>query len=135
MASKRALNVAKALGANQALGTVHLMVFVPSADKDGRKLKGPSWTRPTLTVLGRLFRGATAYPKGLGVWRNDQAGGNLVFDDTTIVFTYIAPADLSDRRLRELRTFLHRMGRETRQGEIGLVLDGHYIGITEFEGQ
>jgi hypothetical protein len=83
MGKKRAAGVAKALGATQALGTVHLMVFVPSADKDGRKWKGPPWTRPTLEILGRLFRGATAYPKGLGVWRNDQAGGKLVFDDTT----------------------------------------------------
>lgn len=35
--------------------------------------------------------------------------------------------------LRELRAFLHRMGREANEGKIGLVLDGHYIGITEFE--
>jgi len=92
MSKKRVEGVAKALGANQPLGTTHLMIFVPSADRDGRKLAGPSWTRSTLKVLGKLFRGATAYPKGLGVWRNDQAGGTLIFDDTTIVFSYVAPA-------------------------------------------
>lgn len=109
------------------------MIFVPSVDRDGRKLKGRSWTRPTLEILGRLFRGATAFPKGLGVWRDDNAAGKLVFDDTTIVFSYIAPSELTKKALQGLREFLHRMGRETNQGEVGLVMDGHYIAITQFE--
>jgi hypothetical protein len=109
------------------------MVFVPSVDRDGRKLKGASWTRSTLRTLGRLFRGTTAYPRGLGVWRDDQARGRLVYDETTIVFSYVAPADLAPAALAELRAFLHRLGREANQGEVGLVLDGHYIGITGFD--
>jgi len=133
MSKKRAEGAARALGASQPLGTAHLMIFVPSADRNGRKLKGPPWTKPTLRVLGKLFRGATAYPRGLGVWRDDAAGGKLVFDDTTIVFSYVAPKDLTPGTLAELRKFLHRLGRETNQGEIGLVLDGHYIGITGFD--
>ena len=133
MSRKRAEGAARALGASQPLGTAHLMIFVPSADRNGKKLRGPSWTNPTLRTLGRLFRGATAYPKGLGVWRDDGAGGKLIFDDTTIVFSYVAPKDLAPEALGELREFLHRLGRETHQGEVGLVLDGHYIGITKFD--
>jgi len=133
MSKKRAEGAARALGASRPLGTAHLMIFVPSADRNGKKLKGPSWMKPTLRTLGRLFRGATAYPEGLGVWRDDKAGGKLVFDDTTIVFSYVAPEDLTPQALGELRAFLHRLGRETHQGEVGLVLDGHYIGITEFD--
>jgi len=133
MNSKRAASAARALGASRPLGTAHLMIFVPSADRHGKKLRGPSWTRPVLRTLGKLFRGATAYPKGLGVWRDDQAGGKLVLDDTTIVFSYVAPTDLTNESLREFRAFFHRMGRETNQGEMGLVLDGHYIGMTTFD--
>jgi hypothetical protein len=109
------------------------MVFVPTADRTGKRIKGPSWTTPTLSALGKLFRGATAYPKGRGVWRDDDAEGNLVFDDTTIVFSYVAPADLTPAALQELRAFLHRLGRETNQGEVGLVLDGKYLGIASFD--
>lgn len=132
MGKERTAWAARALGANRPLGTVHLMVFVPSVDRDGKGLKR-SWTRPTLTTLGRLFRGATAFPKGLGVWRNDDAGGQLVFDSTTIVFSYVSPKDLTDKALGELKAFLHRLGREANQGEVGLVLDGHYIGISKYE--
>lgn len=133
MGKSRIEGAARALGANRPQGTVHLMVFVPTADRAGRKIKGPSWTKPTLSVLGRLFRGATAYPRGKGVWRDDAAGGTLVFDDTTIVFSYVAPADLTSAALHELRTFLHRLGKETNQGEVGIVLDGKYLGIAAFD--
>jgi hypothetical protein len=132
MVSTRAVAAARALGAGKPLGTAHLVVFVPTTDRRGRKL-GISWVRPTLRILGRLFRGATAYPQGLGVWRDDDSGGNLVFDQTTIVFSYVAPLDLNPAALAEFRGFLHRMGREAGQGEIGLVLDGNYIAITEYD--
>lgn len=56
-----------------------------------------------------------------------------MFDDTTIVFSYVAPTDLTREALAALRAYLHKMGREADQGEIGLVLDGHYIGITEYD--
>jgi hypothetical protein len=134
MSRSRTETVAKALGAGRPLGTVHLMVFVPSVDRDGRRLRGRSWTRATLRVLGELFRGATAFPRGLGVWRDDQRGGRLVFDATTIAFSYVASENLTAAALGRLRKYLHRMGQEARQGEIGLVLDGHYIAITDFEG-
>ncbi len=133
--SRSAGTVARRLGATRPLGTAHLMVFVPTVDRQGRKLRGGGqpWTRETLVVLGTLFRGATAYPKGLGVWRDDRAGGRLVYDQTTIVFSYVARQDLTAQALKALRAFLHRMGREANQGEVGVVLDGHYIGITRFD--
>jgi hypothetical protein len=31
-------------------------------------------------VLGNLFGGATAYPRGKGVWRDDEQGGKLPFE-------------------------------------------------------
>jgi hypothetical protein len=34
--------------------------------------------------------------------------------------------------LSELRDFLWMMGRETNQGEIGIVIDGTYFGIVDY---
>ena len=133
MTGKRPGSIARALGATEALGTSHLMIFVPSVDREGKKLRGRSWARETLRILGTLFRGATAFPKGLGVWRDDRAGERLVFDETMIVFSYVATKDLTPAALAELRRFLHLMGREAGQGEVGLVFDGHYIGISKFD--
>lgn len=40
---------------------------------------------------------------------------------------------MNPQKVRQLREVLHRLGRETRQGEAGLVLEGHYIGISDFD--
>ena len=92
------------------------------------------WREEALKVLGILFRGATAFPPGRGVWRDDARGGALVFDDTVLITSYANPADFTDKHLTELRAFLHRMGEEAKQGEVGIVVDGEYYGITEFDG-
>ena len=91
------------------------------------------WREEALRVLGTLFRGATAFPPGRGVWRDDERGGALVFDDTVLVTSYAAEQDCHEAAWRQLRAFLHRMGRDARQGEIGLVLDGKYLGIDRYD--
>ena len=49
------------------VGTSLIVVFVPSQDRDGQAIDQEYWVDEVLTTLGRLFRGATAYPRGRGV--------------------------------------------------------------------
>jgi len=64
-------------------------------------------------MLGLLFRGATAFPPSRGVWRDDERGGELLFDDTRMVLSYVAEGLLEDPRLLDqLRGFLCRLGRD-----------------------
>jgi hypothetical protein len=114
------------------VGTSLVVVFVPSKDRDGQAIDQEHWVQEVLQTLGRLFRGATAYPRGRGVWRDDQRGGTLLTEEPVIVFSYAAGADLTTASLTELYRTLSRMGREARQGEIGVVIDGTYYGITEY---
>ena len=37
-----------------------------------------------------------------------------------------------DAKLDKLRAFCRRMGKDTNQGEIGLVIDGEYLAITDY---
>jgi len=48
-------------------GTSLIVVFVPSLDRDGKAIDQAFWVGEVLNTLGRLFRGATAYPRGRGV--------------------------------------------------------------------
>jgi hypothetical protein len=114
------------------VGTSLIVVFVPSKDQNGKPINQDYWVGEVLSTLGRLFRGATAYPRGKGVWRDDQSGGTLLTEEPTIVFSYAASSDVSNSALTELYRTLSRMGREARQGEIGVVVDGTYYGITEY---
>jgi hypothetical protein len=81
-----------------------------------------------LNAFGTLFGGATAFPQGKGVWRDDAQGGKLLFDEPVIIQCYTSEYRIEER-IAELREFLHRMGREARQGAIGLVIDGDYLEI------
>jgi len=122
------------LGAGPPAGTVQVTLFVPSVDRDGAEIDQEHWREEALGMMGRLFRGATAFPPGRGVWRDDARGGALIFDDTVLVTSYVSEEIFTERSLRDLRTFLHRLGREAKQGEVGVVIAGSYYGITDFDG-
>jgi hypothetical protein len=114
------------------VGTSLVVVFVPSLDRDGKPIDQEYWVDEVLTTFGRLFRGATAYPRGRGVWRDDAQGGALLKEEPVIVFSYVAEGALTVAALADLYRTLSRMGRQGNQGEIGVVIDGKYYGITEY---
>jgi hypothetical protein len=118
---------ASALGASKAASCL-LVLFIPSKDRNDSAMDQSFWVAETLTALGKLFGGATAFPQGTGVWRDDGQGGKLLFDEPVIIQCYTSES-LIEERISELRAFLHRMGREARQGAIGLVIDGDYLEI------
>lgn len=121
------------LGAGHAAGTVLFVLFVPSADRFGEAIDHDHWVTEALGVFAKLFRGATAYPRARGVWRDDERGGELVFEQPTIVTCYADPEAIVEDALTELRSFLHRLGRETNQGEVGIVIGSEYHGIVDFD--
>lgn len=113
---------------------VLVVLFVPSVERDGTTaIDQETWTRAALEMLGEVFGGATAYPKARGVWRDDERGGTLVFDEPVVVHCYTTPEDIEDEaNLARLGTFCRRMGREANQGEIGLVIADEYYAIRDY---
>jgi hypothetical protein len=129
--SDQPVNPQEMLHSGLPTGTSLVVVFVPSKDRDGQPIDQEHWIDEVLTTLGRLFRGATAYPRGRGVWRDDERGGTLLTEEPVIVFSYAAEGALTAEALTDLYRTLSRMGREAKQGEIGVVIDGKYYGITD----
>jgi hypothetical protein len=57
----------------------------------------------------------------------------LVKDEPVLVHCYTTPADIEDsQNLAQLGTFCRTMGRDARQGEIGLVVGDEYFAIRDF---
>jgi hypothetical protein len=49
------------------------------------------------------------------------------------IHCYTSPADITDAdRLSRLGRFCRRMGREARQGEVGLVIGDEYLAFRDF---
>jgi hypothetical protein len=114
-------------GASRTASTL-LVLFIPSKDRHGRPIDQDRWVREALGVLGEHFRGATAFPKGLGVWRDDDQGGKLLFDEPVVIQCYTSEEVLLEHA-KTLKKFLERLGKETRQGAVGLVIDQEYLEI------
>lgn len=110
------------------------MLFVPSVERDGSTpIDQNHWVDAALEIFGRVFGGATAYPKAKGIWRDDERGGALVKDEPVVVHCYTTPDDIEEaRNLGELGSFCRRMGCETRQGEVGLIIGDEYFAIRDF---
>src|SRR5262249_31348954 len=85
-----------------AAGTSLIVIFVPSNDRDGQSLDQDYWVDEVLSTLGRLFRGATAYPRGRGVWRDDERGGTLLKEEPVNVFSYAGEEAVTVSALEEL---------------------------------
>jgi hypothetical protein len=68
-----------------------------------------------------------------GVWRDDERNRALVFDEPIVIHCYTSPDDIEDdTNLAKLGAFCRRMGREAKQGEVGLMIADEYIAITDF---
>jgi hypothetical protein len=114
---------------------VLVVLFVPSVEMDGvSTIDQPFWVDAALEMFGRVFGGATAFPKAKGVWRDDGRGGTLVVDEPIVVHCYTTPLDIEDaHNLAALADFCRKLGHETRQGEIGLVVGDEYFAIRDFD--
>ena len=119
---------AEAFGASKAASTL-LVLFIPSKDRTDQAIDQEYWVEEALRVLGTLFGGATAFPQGKGVWRDDAQSGILLFDEPVVIQCDTSEQAI-ERQAEELKAFFHRMGREARQGAIGFVLDRDYLEIS-----
>jgi hypothetical protein len=134
VAKKRQPTVPNRTVLTEGRKSVLVVLFVPSVERDGRTaIDQQHWVSAALEMLGRVFGGATAYPKAQGVWRDDERGGALVRDEPVVIHCYTTSVDIQNpRKLAVLGSFCRTMGRDARQGEIGLVIGNEYFAIRDF---
>jgi hypothetical protein len=118
---------ASSLGATKKASSL-LVLFIPSKDRFQEEINQEYWVDEALRVLGQLFSGGTAFPQGRGVWRDDAQGGILLYDNPVVIQCYTSE-ELLETRGADLRTFLIRMGADSKQGAVGLVIDRDYLEI------
>jgi len=74
--------------------------------------------------------GATAIPVE-GGWLSPE--GVVILDYPVVVYSFVARPDDFVQHLPRLRAFLHRMGRETNQGEVAFEFDDRFYRIHRFD--
>ncbi len=110
---------------------VLVILFVPTKDKDGKALKDSDmWLAAAITVLSEQFGGATVMAPADGAWYNPETG-EIIREQVHLVHSYGKP-DPNLNSFKPIAEFLHRMGREPRQGEMGIVVDSVFHRITAY---
>ncbi len=134
MAKKRRTSRPQRALFSEGRQSVLVVLFVPSVERDGRTaINQNHWVDAALEMFGRVFGGATAYPRAKGIWRDDVRGGALVKDQPVVVHCYTTAVDVQDsRKLAELGNFCRMMGRKARQGEVGLIIGDEYFAVRDF---
>ena len=111
-----------------------IVLYIPSVERDGQTpVDQDLWVQRALHFFGSVFGGATAFPKARGIWRDSERNNSMISDEPVMLHCYVDPKQLaSDDVQRALGDFCRRLGRETHQGEVGLIIDNEYFAFTKF---
>lgn len=77
-------------------------------------------------LLAQMGGGVTVMPPAEGGWIDPK--GKIIWKSPVLVYSYVMPQAFVDK-LPALREFLHRMGRETDQGEVVVEFDSWFYRI------
>ncbi len=126
------LDLRAALGAEEEESFQVLALYIPDRDRDGEELGNQRrWVLEGAELLARIGGGVTIEPPAEGGWLDDERGV-IVWERPVRMFTYLK-TDRFEALVPELRSFLHRLGRETRQGEVAVEFDHRFLRIRSYD--
>lgn len=113
-----------------------LYIFVPEGQRASTETPvdvQDRWVMKLLRLCSELFGGATAYGRGVGVWRPDTGkNAKTHWDRVTVIQAWIKPElPEKEERLTRLGRKLTEMRRDLRQEEVGCILNGEWISFKE----
>jgi len=128
---EQALDLEKELGADPGFSIQCFTAYVPNKDKNDREIGNQRrWVLDLIRLLSEFNGGATALPAE-GGWLNDE--GKIILEHPVIVYSHVRQPAEFRRHLPRLREFLHRMSRETNQGEIVFEFENAFFRIRTFD--
>lgn len=125
------LDLASTVGSTENFSIQQLTLYIPQKDAYHRELEDQrKWVEEAARILADIGGGFTILPPVEGGWKNEN--GEIVWEKTVLMYCYVDSEKLVVE-LPRLTEFLHRMGRETNQGEVAFEFDGQFHRITNFD--
>ena len=124
------LDMAQAFGAEESSSQC-FSVYMPNKDSKGNEIGNQrKWVLEAIRLLCEINGGATAMPPVEGGWLGDE--NDVVWENPVVVYSFVRPDEFVANMSR-IREFLHRLGRDTNQGEIAVEYDGRFYRIRTFD--
>jgi hypothetical protein len=126
------VDIGEALGAtSDEISSQVLSLYIPNKDKKNKEFGTQrKWLLEAAGILAEIGGGFTIMPPVEGGWVGEA--GVIIFENPVVIYTYVKPEQFI-AKLPALREFLHRMGRETNQGEVAIEFDHCFYRITTFD--
>ena len=126
------VDLADAFGASDVASDQVLTLYIPNKDREDQEFGTQRrWVTEAAELLAGIGGGVTIMPPVEGGWF-DAENDRTIWERPVVVYTYVKPGPFLER-LPDLRTFLHRLGRETNQGEVVVEFDNTFYRITSFD--
>ena len=111
-----------------------VILIIPSHDKHGKPLAAQDqWADAGMKLLADLYRGATAFPGLKGIFKTDT--GQYLHDMPILLESYAQNDDIMDPdKLKQLVNFLRRLGKETEQETVMVVIGKAFFYISDYSG-
>jgi hypothetical protein len=127
-----AAQYSKLLGAIDETRNESVCVYIPSRTRNGDLVDHEYWRTEAIRVMSKLFGGATSVD-AFGGWLDDEGDGQVKEEPVSLVVSFTCESQLIKPNVLQLRSFLHRMGREAQQGEVGVLVNGSFQRIRSFD--
>ncbi len=126
------LDFVSGLGAEESVSVQTLTLYIPDRDREGKEIGNQrQWVLEGAALLCEIGGGVTIQPAVEGGWL-DRDAARVIWEKPVLVYTYVDGERLPGA-LPRLRAFLHRMGRDTRQGEVAIAFDDEFYRIRKFD--
>jgi hypothetical protein len=117
-----------ALGATTGASATKLSLYLPDSDRNGRPVPEiEQWIGAAMTLFAQLNGGGTRLPVAQGIWQ-PKAGGEVVREATSVVYSFIRDRARFDANLERLARFIHTFGKHADQGEVMVEFAGEVPG-------
>ena len=125
------LDLDDALGAEAEHGVQALTLYISDKDRTGIEYGSQRrWVLDAAKLLAEMGGGVTILPPVEGGWF-DPVHQTMIWERPVILYTYVRPSAFLEK-LPALRDFVHRLGKETAQGEVVVEFDRQFFRVTDF---
>lgn len=109
-----------------------VILLIPSHDKKQSEVSNQEeWAGTALNLFAELYTGATSFETFAGVFKD--VDGTILYDKPIMIQAYVDREKLVDTaKMKELLAFAKRMGRETNQAAVALIVNNRLFLITQF---